>query len=200
MKTIAKAPDLGFNPLSMEMITYGDVSQLKLKPVNRYFNIDSSNKVINFYIDLTDGKNVITLPCKYYIWLASEHTPFIICNQTRLTCGNNKYLNLEVADMLGVKLEISNMVDNPLSEGGHTIPTTYRELFWLENTATRIVNCYRAGVVMGVCTGYLGNKNYVRGLCPIETLQRQGQIYLAHRKLLVNNVEYVVDLEGANRL
>lgn len=192
-----RKPDIGFNPVTVATLKIVENSQVRLKPIKRYVTINETDSVINFYVELTDGNIVLTLPVKYYMWVAMEFTNTVVCAYTKFRDGDNSYSCVEVIELDKVNIQLTSDKIDVFKEDGNKIPESYTRLREEECLVKTMLNSYNRGLAFGMGTGYIeNNKVYVRAICSIENLlNREKNFKLNYRELELNGKAYKVDIE-----
>lgn len=197
MNTEFRHPDIGFNPVTVSTLKIIENSQVRLKPVKRYVHINQTDKIINLYVELTDGNVILTVPVKYYEWVAVSFSNTVLCDYIKFKDGDNTFSCVEIRELDKVNIQMSNESVNVFSDGGNEIPESYSERIEEKCLVKTMLNSYNKGLACGMGTGYIdNNKIYVRGICSIDNLLKRDVNYqMSYRKLVVNGEEYKVDIE-----
>lgn len=194
-----KSPDnFRFNPSTVTSIhSVENPTQLNLTVINRYCDMDIKNKILNFYLELTNGKFSFTIPVKYYEFVACSQTNKIVCDYFKVSDGQRKLNFVQVASFDKPVINIIPEVPNPLREDCNVLMEGYQHLYKDLATGTKVLSIGN----MGIATGYtVANINegstYVRAITSLDMMMNFERQKIYYRKILINNELFITDLEA----
>lgn len=191
------APSIAYSPINLYNLSVSPGrTQVTLKVSRRYCNLNIASGIANFYIELTDGSGSYILPTKYYEWLAARDCNKILCNYYKIKGNMQEYNVLEIDSMNKATLETALEVESPLAVDCYKIMDSYFRLHTERVPIMRALNI--ASNNLAHCTGsatIVNNSLYVRALCSIDNLFSTRDPYLTYRKLVINNSEFITDVE-----
>ena len=187
-----------FNPSTVTRLEVVETpTQLNLIVTNRYCDMDIKNYILNFYLEVTNGKLSFTIPVKYYEFVACSQTNKVVCDYFKVFDGQRKLNFVQIASFDKPVISIIPEVPNPLKEDCNILMEGYQHQYKDLATGTRVLSVSEMGIATGYTVANINNgSTYIRALTSLDMMTNFEKQKIYYRKIIINNELYITDLEA----
>lgn len=191
-------PDIDFNPISIcDIKLSGKSTQIQMKIIKRYCDLDIKNGIINLYLELRNGNIQVIKMVKYWQWVAAGQCDYVLCDYHKFSDNEITHNFLELSSFPKPSLFIKENVIQPLSETNKDLLKGYCRTKYEKNLTTRVLSKSNDGLTLGFGVSTINNgRTYARAVCSLENLIKIGIPIISYRELLLEGKIYKTDLEA----
>lgn len=198
MKIQMCKPDFTFKPISVsDLKINGGTSQVTLKIIDRFCDLDLKNKMLYFYFKVGNSKSQFIIPVKYYEFLCASSCDRLYCQITKVSESGKNTTILSIASFDKPILEIRDNIENAISSTNNTLPKHYCKTFIEDKVyISKVLDSSPLITTVGKAWCKTGEENYSKIMCGLDSLLAVEPLKLKYRKLAIDNVIYKTDMEA----
>lgn len=193
-----KPNKFSFNPSTIiNLSVMGNPTQLNLKIVNRYCDLDIKNKLVDFYLEVSNGKLSFVIPVKFYEFICASQTDNIVCDYYKLKDNNGVVNYVEIASFDKPVIEILPDVPNQLRPDCNMISEGYLHQYSSSTlSASKVLSVGDSRIATGYTITTILDGVYVRAMTSLKYLLDTRKQKIFYRKILLNGEIFITDVEA----